>query len=75
MKSIAIKTDSGISKILIGENIANLPKYLAAEKTIIITDENIIRIYGHTFPHVPVISIGLGEKNKTLETLGYILMT
>jgi 3-dehydroquinate synthase len=72
MKSIAIKTDSGISKILIGENIANLTKYLAAEKTIIITDENIIRIYGHTFPHVPVISIGLGEKNKTLETLGCI---
>lgn len=72
MKTIAIKTDAGISKILIGESIANLPNYLTAEKTIIITDENIIRIYGNSFPHVPVISIGLGEKNKTLETLGTI---
>ena len=38
-------------------------------KTIIITDENILRIYGNDFPNVPVISIGLGEKHKTMETL------
>ena len=72
MKTITITTDSKISQILIGESLQNLPKYLPAGKTIIITDDNIHRLYGNFFPPVPVISIGLGEKNKTLETLAGI---
>jgi 3-dehydroquinate synthase len=72
MKTITITTDSKISRILIGESLSNLPKYLPVGKTIIITDDNIHKLYGNIFPPVPVISIGLGEKNKTLETLAGI---
>lgn len=72
MKTITIHTDSKNSKILIGERLSNLPRYLPPGKSIIITDENIYRIYGKGFPDVPVISIGLGEKYKTMETLSLI---
>jgi len=72
MRTITIHTNSEDSKILIGESFSNLPKYLPAGKTIIITDDNIHKLYGNIFPPIPVISIGLGEKHKTLETLAYI---
>lgn len=69
MKKITITTESKISKILIGEKLQNLGKYLPTGKTIIITDDNIRKLYGHILQSYPVISIGLGEKHKTLETL------
>jgi len=69
MQTIRINTDSKVSNILIGESLSNLPNYFPPGKTIIITDTNIQRLYGHVFPHVPVISIGLGETNKTIGTL------
>jgi 3-dehydroquinate synthase len=72
MKTIEIATGTGVSKIVIGESYKNLSQYLPSGRYIIITDNNILNLYGHTFPDVPVISIGLGEKNKTLETLSLI---
>lgn len=72
MKTITIHTNSRNSRILIGESISNLHHYLPQGKTIIITDENILKIYGNVFPPVPVIAIGMGEQNKTLETLNFI---
>ncbi|HLO60069.1 MAG TPA: 3-dehydroquinate synthase [Bacteroidales bacterium] len=72
MKTISINTPSGQSQILIGESLKNVRDYLPPGKTIIITDDNIRNLYGKEFPDCPVISIGLGEKNKTLGTLEYI---
>jgi 3-dehydroquinate synthase len=72
MKTIEITTDTGVSKIIIGESLKNLPNYIPTGKSIIITDDNIIKHYASSFPSFPVISIGLGEKNKTLETLTLI---
>ncbi|MBN1143667.1 MAG: 3-dehydroquinate synthase [Bacteroidales bacterium] len=72
MHTIPIHTNSQDSRILVGESISNLAQYLPQGKTIIITDENILKIYGSVFPPAPVISIGLGEQNKTLETLNFI---
>jgi 3-dehydroquinate synthase len=69
MKTITIHTDSKISRILIGEKLQNLPNYLPAGKSIIITDENILRYYSRSLPPFPIITIGLGEKHKTIETL------
>lgn len=72
MQTITIHTDSRDSRILIGESISNLTQYLPPGKTIIITDENILKIYGSAFPPAPVIAIGTGEQNKTLDTLNFI---
>jgi 3-dehydroquinate synthase len=69
MKTISINTDSGTSRLLIGESFANLHKYLPPGKTIIITDDKIREIYGRQFSSMPVISIGLGEQHKTFQTL------
>jgi len=72
MKTITIQTDTKASNILIGESLTNLHKYLPAGKAIIITDDNIDKLYSHAFPPIPVISIGMGEKNKTMETLASV---
>jgi 3-dehydroquinate synthase len=72
MHTITIHTNSSDSRILVGESISNLSQYLPQGKTIIITDENLLKIYGSVFPPIPVIAIGLGEQNKTLETLNFI---
>jgi 3-dehydroquinate synthase len=72
MQSITIHTDSKASQILIGEKLGSMGRYIPAGKTILITDENILKLYGASFPDFPVISIGLGEKHKTMETLQLI---
>jgi len=64
------------SRILIGESFENFIQYIPVNKrksVIIITDENINRIYGHWFPDFPVIEIGTGEQIKTQETINYIV--
>ncbi len=72
MHSITIHTENKLSRILIGESLKNLERYLPAGKTIIITDDNILRYYAGALPSLPVITIGTGEKHKTLETLASI---
>ncbi|MBN1186016.1 MAG: 3-dehydroquinate synthase [Bacteroidales bacterium] len=72
MRELIIKTETKDSRILIGESIANLSKYLPDTKVIVITDTNVRKLYGHQFANYDVIEIGMGEKNKTLETLDYI---
>ena len=46
--------------------VANYPK------TIIITDDNVYRIYGHLFEGFEVVVIGNGEASKTLETVSFV---
>jgi 3-dehydroquinate synthase len=73
MKILEVKAESKLSKILIGEKLANLNQYIGNRKAIIITDSNLLKHYKSSFPvGVPVIEIGLGEKNKTLQTLELI---
>jgi 3-dehydroquinate synthase len=72
MKTIEINTDTKVSRIIIGESLKNLSAYIPAGKAIIITDENLYRIYGKDFPPFPVITMGLGETHKSLATLAHI---
>lgn len=72
MKTIEIRTDTIISRVIIGERLRNLEHYLPDTKIVIITDENVAHYYKKDFPPFRVIEIGLGEKIKTIETLNYI---
>ncbi len=73
MKLLEVKAESNLSKILIGESLLSLSKYISGRKTIILTDTNVSRLYKDKFPDsIPVIEMGLGEKNKTLQTLEMI---
>ena len=74
MKVITVEAESKPSRILIGESLSNVLKYIKDRKTIILTDSNIIKYYREKFPqNIPVIEMGLGEKHKTLETLDFIM--
>ncbi|MFA6489091.1 MAG: 3-dehydroquinate synthase [Candidatus Micrarchaeia archaeon] len=69
MRTIKLKAQSGSCDILVGESIANLQEYCKEGKVAIITDANVRRLHGAKFPKAPVIEIGLGEGNKTLDTV------
>ncbi|MBI5897451.1 MAG: 3-dehydroquinate synthase [Desulfobacterales bacterium] len=72
MNEINVTGQSGRSRILVGETLDRLAHYLPKGRTVIITDENVRRLYGHRFPEGEVITIGCGEQHKTLETLALI---
>lgn len=72
MRTIKLKAQTGDCDILVGESIAHLREYCAEGKAVIITDANVRRLHGGKFPKAPVIEIGLGEGNKTLEAVSGI---
>jgi len=73
MFQLTIHTTEPQSQVLIGESYRNLAQYLPSDRqVIVITDANILKYYGDFFRVWPVIEIGMGEKNKTLDTLIYI---
>jgi 3-dehydroquinate synthase len=69
MHAIDIEGASRTSTVLVGERLQQLPRYLPAGRTVIVTDENVLRLYRKEFPDVPVLSIGTGEGVKTLDTV------
>ncbi len=72
MRMFKIKGSTGESTIYTGEKLKNVSSYIPVDKTVIITDSNVAAIYRKDFPPCPVITIGMGEKIKTLETVKYI---
>ena len=69
MENITINTNSGPSRILIGECLQNLQRYVPAARLIIITDVNVSKLYHLDSMAAEVMIIGTGEEIKTLETV------
>lgn len=69
MRVLEINGKIGKSKIIIGETINQLQKYVNAKKAVIVTDKNIASLHKESFPDFEVIEIGIGEENKTLESV------
>jgi 3-dehydroquinate synthase len=69
MHAIDIEGASRKSTVLVGERLQELARYLPVGRTVIITDENILRLHRAEFPGFPVLSIGTGEGVKTLDTV------
>jgi 3-dehydroquinate synthase len=69
MRAIEIHVQTGHSKILIGERLQTLRKYIRSRKAVIITDHHVRRYYGEDFPPCEVIEIGTGERIKNLDTV------
>jgi 3-dehydroquinate synthase len=70
LERIVINTPGHQSEILVGENWESVTKLLPENGVVIITDENIHRIYGDRFPEFPVLIISPGEASKRLEVVG-----
>ncbi|MCF8366341.1 MAG: 3-dehydroquinate synthase [Bacteroidales bacterium] len=68
MTTFKINTSGAECKILVGESIENFTS-LVPEHAIVITDENVNRIYGKVWKGFKTIITTPGEKHKTLATL------
>jgi 3-dehydroquinate synthase len=69
LEKIIINTADQTSLVAIGEKWTNFVNYLPATRGVIITDDNILHLYGHQFPDLPVISVIPGEGSKSLKTV------
>jgi 3-dehydroquinate synthase len=72
LEKIVINTPGSSSRILVGAGWEALKDLLPEFGVIIITDENVKRIYGSKFPHAPVFSVLPGEESKKLSVIGHL---
>lgn len=66
MEKITISTPGFRSEILVGEKWEAVSDLLPEKGTVIITDDNVRKLYGGRFPKVPVFSVAPGEESKKL---------
>jgi 3-dehydroquinate synthase len=72
LEKIAIHTPGFRSEILVGERWDAVSGLLPEKGVIIITDDNVSRLYGDKFPKIPVFSLSPGEESKKLEVIEYL---
>jgi 3-dehydroquinate synthase len=72
LEKIAIHTPGFRSEILVGERWDAVSGLLPEKGVIIITDDNVNRLYGDKFPKIPVFSLSPGEESKKLEVIEYL---
>ena len=66
MERIIINTPGSRSDIRVGAGWESVTKFLPGSGVVIVTDDNIRRLYGNKFPDVPVFSVMPGEESKKL---------
>ncbi len=69
MQAIEITGASRASRVLVGDAYRDLSRHIPAGRAVVITDDNILRLYREELPPFPVLSIGTGEGAKTLDTV------
>lgn len=72
MEKIIINTPGSRSEILVGENWESVTGLLPQRGVVIITDDNVRRLYGDRFPKVPLLTVSPGEGSKKLEVIEYL---
>jgi 3-dehydroquinate synthase len=66
LNRITINTAFNKSEIFIGEDWKNFRKCYPEKNSVIITDDNVLKLYGKSFNDCQVLSINPGEKSKNL---------
>lgn len=69
LEKIIIDTPGYRSEVLVGEKLENAGTLLPVKGIAIITDDNVLRLYGKSFPEFPVYSVTPGEESKKLEVI------
>ncbi len=69
MEKIVIKTKGAVSEILIGKEWESVGELLPKTGVVIITDNNVHRIFGNRFPDFPVFAVKAGEPSKKMEII------
>ncbi|HCC71486.1 MAG TPA: 3-dehydroquinate synthase [Bacteroidales bacterium] len=68
-----IKFDNKKTHVYMGDAWDLTKKLLSGKDVIIISDINVNKLYGYSFPDYPVITIGTGEAVKELDTVKTII--
>lgn len=74
MEKIVISIGGVKSHILIGEDWKSVFTLIPRKGVIIITDENVFKIYGNYFPDFPTVILSPGEKSKNLRIVEKVSM-
>lgn len=69
VKEKSVSWQTGKTLLHLGANIATAGRLSRGRKQVMIADENVIRLYGHRLPEMPLIAIVGTETEKTLETV------
>ncbi len=69
LDKILITTKDSVSAILVGPRWEAVVKLLPESNVAIVTDDNVFRIYGKSFPGFPVLKIKPGEESKRLKVV------
>jgi 3-dehydroquinate synthase len=69
MHETIVQTQGQTSRILIGRSGDDLAALLPTQRAAIITDDNVYRLYGRSFPDLPILRMGSGEGIKTLDSV------
>ena len=69
MEKITIITSGSRSEILIGEGWEMAFDLIPDKGTVIITDDNVNKLFGKKFPEFPVFSLTPGEESKKMEVI------
>ncbi|HLN56307.1 MAG TPA: 3-dehydroquinate synthase [Bacteroidales bacterium] len=69
MEKIIIDTSDSRSEIRVGEKWQKVLELLPVSGVVIITDENINKLYGNDFPAFPIFTVSPGEESKSISTI------
>lgn len=69
MEKILINTGESRSEIRVGEDWRKIAELIPSSGVVIVTDENVHKLYGNEFPSFPVLSIPGGEVSKTINVI------
>src|SRR5450759_2469082 len=69
LEKIIIDTPGYRSEVLVGEKLENVGTLLPVKGIAIITDDNVLRLYGKSFSEFRVYSVTPGEESKKLEVI------
>jgi 3-dehydroquinate synthase len=72
LEKIIIDTPGFRSEIFVGEKWDSLAGLLPEKAAVIITDDNVSRLYGNRFPELPVLSLSPGEESKKLVLIEFL---
>ena len=70
MQNIRISTTQGRSMLILAGDLNDIRGLIPDRGLFIITDTNVMRLYGNLFPEGTVLETEPGEKSKTLEVAG-----
>jgi 3-dehydroquinate synthase len=72
MEQVVIEGKSGSSRIMVGETIRNVEKYLPGSSVFIISDKNVTGFHNDKFPDFPLFVVEPGEQSKEFPVMATI---